>query len=496
MRRASALLVLACVGCSGSDGPAVEGEIPDLEGVRLERMYAVFEPNGPARFGSYDGAVAPGRTIEVDGVEVTGDANGRVALEVSGAPTVEVRIDGVTIPFTVRTPRDAREAAVHPAVGGTGDQPNDLLVADGPDGARAIVVRSGDHAVSAFDLAEGLSDDLPGVRLPRVMDEVAAPWFVAPWDDSGARFAVTAQKQNRVYVIDLASESIVHTLVAGPVDLDTPFTLARPFDLDGDGTDETTITRVTPQAPQPVLVHDGRVYVGYSGFVRGSTPALDPVYVPAVLAVWDLTDLGAPIATHVVPTMNTQELRVTPDGRIAAVSSGVIDQSDGTVRLTTEGAVDFFDPATGAFTERYTFGDFGPTSVLFAGDRMWVASLARARIHAVDLEDRSTVLIDIGDQGVVNSVFRLVDLGGGLIAAPLFNDDQLIFVDATTRTKNPPPFYAPIVVGAGAPVFDGLQIVAPRPGRRGVDFVGPDLYALSGLAARVTPVELRKLLGP
>lgn len=496
MRRASILLVVGLAGCSGSDGPEVEGRIPDLAGVRLERMYATVAPDGVTRFGSYDDAVAPGATIEIDGTPVTADADGRVAIESSGAPTVEVVIDGETISFEVRTPREARVAAVHPAVGGTGDRPNDLLVSNVPEGTLAVVVRSGDNALSAFDLAEGLSDDLPGIRFPRVREEVAAPWFVTPWDDSGVRFAVTAHNQHRVYVVDLASETIVHTLVPGPVELSEPFTLARPFDLDGDGVDESVIARVTPRAPQPVLVHDGRVYVGFSGFVRGSTPALDPVFVPAVLAIWDLADPVRPVAMHVVPTLNTQELRVTEDGRIAVVSSGVIDQSDGPPRLVTEGAVDIFDPVADAFVDRYAFGSFGPTTALFVDGHLWVASLARASVIAIELATRQDVTIDLGDPEEVNSVFRLVDLGGGLLAAPTFNRDELFFIDATTKTKNPPPFYAPLVIGAGAPVFDGLQVIAARPGRRGVDFVGPDLYALSGLAARVTPVELRKLLGP
>ena len=60
----------------------------------------------------------------------------------------------------------------------------------------------------------------------------------------------------------------------------------------------------------------------------------------------------------------------------------------------------------------------------------------------------------------------------------------------------PPPFLKPFSVGPGKPIFDGAQILARRPGRAGVDFTGPDLFCLSGIASRIWPIETRKLLGP
>jgi hypothetical protein len=58
------------------------------------------------------------------------------------------------------------------------------------------------------------------------------------------------------------------------------------------------------------------------------------------------------------------------------------------------------------------------------------------------------------------------------------------------------PFFGPIAVGPGRPLFDGLQIVAPRPGRAGVDFVGPDHLALLGIASKIVPLDTQEVLGP
>jgi hypothetical protein len=73
---------------------------------------------------------------------------------------------------------------------------------------------------------------------------------------------------------------------------------------------------------------------------------------------------------------------------------------------------------------------------------------------------------------------------------------MLRFIDSTTGELDPAPFYSPLVVGRGPPISDGIALIARRPGRAGVDFAGPDLFALSNLASRVVPIELEALLGP
>ncbi len=73
----------------------------------------------------------------------------------------------------------------------------------------------------------------------------------------------------------------------------------------------------------------------------------------------------------------------------------------------------------------------------------------------------------------VDSLFRMVDLGGGLLGVPSFNTDQLYIVDARRGMVSPPPFYAPLKVGAGPPVLDGLQVVVPKAGSPGRRFRRP-----------------------
>jgi hypothetical protein len=143
--------------------------------------------------------------------------------------------------------------------------------------------------------------------------------------------------------------------------------------------------------------------------------------------------------------------------------------------------------------EQIDMRDFAPGSALFTAERMVVASLAHPRIRMVGLDSTEDVTLN-GE--TTDSIFRLVDLGGGLVGVPSFNTDRLHILDARTGTLDPEPFFAPLAIGPGRPLFDGLQIVAARPGRRGVEFTGPDLFALTGQASELIPIELRKVLGP
>lgn len=498
MRHVGFLLVASLFACGG-DPPARgpwKPAVPEVPGVQLERIFAVRAPDGAALVGGFDGAAAPGLELIVRGggesARVIADPRGRLrgALPASAEVTVE-RSDGGFRPvtFAVRAPEVARRAAVAPSLGGAGSVPNDLVIA----GAHGLLVRSGDDAVSPLDLERGLTAERPGIRLP----SGANPYFVEPLDAAGDRAAVTAFGHHQVYVVRFSSGEVERALSV-PVELEVepPLVLPRPFDIDGDGEAETEVRRFSPRAPQSLARVGDWLLVGFSGFV---SPRLDaaraPIYLPSVLVRWDLADLAAPPQVLPLPAFNLQEVRAQADGRVVAVCSGRLDYLDGDVTTNSPGAVYLVDVESMELRRSFELGAFAPTTALVFEDRVWVGSLARGVLRGLSLEGGAEREIVVNDEAV-DSVFRLVDLGGGLIGVPSFNTDRLHILDAVTGELDPPPLYAPLEVGPGRPIFDGLQIVARRPGRPGVDFVGPDLFALSGIAARITPIELRQLFGP
>ncbi len=478
-RRAIVVLGLAAA-CGGTDtARPLEGPIPDVPGVRPELTYYV-KTDGGALFGGFDGALQG--PIRAGDQTIVPDADGRFRVLLSGDDPL--RLDA-GLEYRLRQPNRAREEAVRPVLAGAGSLPNDLVIAGAGEGAYGVLVRSGDAGVSVVDLSRGLSDQ--GVRTE------GRPFFAAVIDAERRRIAVSDFDRGRVQLIDLAAGTVERSLAPPTVVLERPFPLSRPADVDGDGTPETEVERFTARAPQAMATAGDRLLVAYTGFVsRRLDGERGPVFVPSVIASWSLDDLDAAPLLLILDALDPQELRILDDGRGLAVSSGIIDQRDG-VHPLSEGALTFFDPVTLAVTDRIGLGDFAPGSALIAAGRIVVASLASARLQLRSGE--TTEEVALNDEAV-DSVFRLVDLGGGLVGVPSFDTDLLHILDARTGELDPAPFFSPLVIGPGRPVFDGLQIVARRPGRRGVDFVGPDLLALMGIASELVPIELRKVLGP
>ncbi|MCA9553268.1 MAG: hypothetical protein KC933_24745 [Myxococcales bacterium] len=498
----AALLGLTVACGAAEPSPQHEGPVPDLAGAHLECVYAT-----PGHLGGLDEALAEGmqaRLLGPDGAllaTLTPDAAGRFSAshEAAAGEALTLEVGDAQVSFRVRDPAEALAAAVMPSLGGVGAVPNDLIVAGPAADSHGVVVRSGDNAVSPLDLGTGLSGAPLGVRLPAVEGPhgpvPAAPWFVTALDAAGTRVAVSAAGQDRVYVVDLGRGEVVRTLPApGPVTLDQPFTLPRPADVDGDGTPEAEVSAFSPRNPQPLAVVQGRLLVAYASVVepdRGG--ATGQVLLPAVVASFDLAALDAPPTVRVLEYLNPQELRDDGAGAALLTCSGAFRIQG--VRAVTPGAVLRLDPVTLEVLAERAFEDLLPTTAMTAGGAIWAGSLARGQVVRIRFEDEGTTTLTLNALPV-DSVFRLIALPCGLIGAPSFNTDRLHVIDPRTGTLDPAPFSGPLQVGAGGEVFEGLQVAALRPGRAGVDFVGPDLFVLSGIAARVTPVELRKVLGP
>jgi hypothetical protein len=467
-----ALFIL--LGC-GSETTAVDDEprIEDVAGIRPERTYYVKTASG-AVFGGFDGALERA----IDGIEP--DARGRFRVELEPDPIFSL---SVGLEYRLRDPAAARESAVRPVLSGAGSVPNDLVIAGGED-AYGVLVRSGDGGISVVDLARGISEQGARIR--------GHPFFVGVIDAEARRVAVSDYDGGEVHVVDLVGGRVERTLSPPEVTLSEPFLLSRPYDVDGDGAEEESIARFVARSPQAVVAAEGRLLAGFSGFVeRRLDGERGPLFVPSVIASWRLDALDAAPELLVLDALNVQELRVLEDGRALAVCSGVLE-TDGGARALTEGSVIVLNAGSLAIEERIRMDYFAPGSALFAADRLVVSSLVHARVRIVG--DGTQELALNGE--TTDSIFRLVDLGGGLVGVPSFNTDRLHILDARTGALDPEPFFAPLAIGPGRPLFDGLQIVAARPGRRGVDFTGPDLVALTGQASELVPIELRKVLGP
>lgn len=492
----TALVAGALGACTDPPLTVGEGPIPDAPGLHLECVTAVVI-DGAAQVIGLDGAALGGAAVSLTDASggalasATADVNGRfhAPLAAQVGDTIGLSNGGEIYPLRVRDAQSALAVAHPPYEGGAGSTPNDLLVmADG----RAVLVRSGDDALVVFDVGEGPAAGR-GIRLPEGAVP-ANPWFVAAVD--AGRVAVTAQGRSLVYLVDLDSGLVTDTVRApAPLPLDAPFALPRPLDVDGDGTPETSITAAPARAPQGLAVSGDRLVVAYSGFLAGPSGGRPAVFGPGLIASWSLADPSAPPVVVRTPALNPQEVHARPDGTVLVTQSGAIDfAADGRV-LTSSGAVSQLDATTLATVRSWTLGDFGPSSAVLTDDALWVTSLKQGQVRAISLDGGPPTTLVLNAEAI-ESVFRWVELPCGLLGAPSFDTDRLHVIDPRTRALDPPPFTAPLVLGPGRPLIDGLNVVARRPGRAGLDFVGPDLFALANVASRVTPVELRRILGP
>lgn len=478
-----AICALALARCSSapdaapSTCAAIEPAVADQSTLQPELAFAARNPNTRALdIGTFERDVALEKTAET-------------AATVTLAPGADLP----GLEYRIRDPEAARAAAVcGPISGGAGGIPNDLIIAGPHEAPYGVLVRSGDNAVSAFDLTRGLEAGLPGVRLPDVEDacgvHAANPWFAAAL--GGDRVAVTAFGQARTYVLDMKTGAIEATLAldpSAPVVLDPPQQLPRAIDADCDGAREDQISAFAPRTPQAIVKAGDHLAVAYTNFYTANPP----IYLPGVLAVWSLRALDQPPRVTLLPVSNPQELRALDDHRVLLAASGALGQN----AALTPGAVLIIDLSTGAIEERYDLDTFAPGTAALAGGSLYVGSLITARVLKIDPATKQQTVLPLNDEPV-DSIFRLLVLPGELLAIPTFNGDRLFIVDAASGAISPPPFYGPLAIGPGRPIFDGLSILARRPGRAGVDFVGPELFALSAIASRVTPIELRKVLGP
>lgn len=491
MRRRSQAAWVWCwlAACGGAEPPPQpEPLLPADAALKLELVFAVKMSPEEILVGGFSGAASPGEEITIEGFgSATAGMRGRFEVRFqSSAERITASARGESYEFAVRDMETALNDAVHVAEGGAGSVPNDLIALQ-HDTPRAVLVRSGDDALSLIDPTRGVNDETAGVRLPRG----ANPWFAAPLGD---RVAVTGFGDHNVYVADLARGEVRILTAPAPISLPQPFELSRPVDLDGDGTMESRIDRLVPRAPQAIATEDGAVFAAFSGFVAAGRGADPPVYVPPVIAHWSNTE-ATPVTFRLPDgVMNPQELRIH-DGALLIVATGVFDLRSGTPSVLTPSSVLILEK-TGAVRRQIPLPDFVPGSALIVDRTLWISSLSKAEVAWIDLDaPGEPQKIQLGEEPV-DSVFRLIALPGDLIAAPVFNSDQLFILDGVERKKSPPPFLRPIRVGPGRPIFDGLQIVTRRPGRAGVDFAGPDLFTLSGVASRIRSIELRKVLGP
>jgi len=87
-----------------------------------------------------------------------------------------------------------------------------------------------------------------------------------------------------------------------------------------------------------------------------------------------------------------------------------------------------------------------------------------------------------------------IAIRGNQLFTTLFNSDQIAVVNTDNEQVNPFPYFAPFPAGIRAfdpnsILFDGVQSLAIRPGIPGLDFLGPDIFFITGISEQLGSVD-------
>lgn len=517
---------MALAGCTDPvEGPVVPGPLPRTE-TRYERMALFDEGGGVARLRGWDGALPVGATATVFDVEsgsqmvqATADENGRIDVTFAAHTDQVFTVrPGVTndlpLDFRARTRADAMRQMVRQRLAGTGSTPNQVVVdPNGPltGDTPAYVVLSGDNALDNASM-----DD--GARGPALVafEETASPLgplAATPWHAhvDGTLAWVSRYAQGTFSTVDLASGAVRATSSTLPLQtLAQPLSLDPPVDADGDGVEDTQTSVLLPRNPTGLTRVDNTLVVAFAN-VLSTNATGHSQYGPGMLAAFELDAQGRPQGTPRVvslPWVNPQWVVAHPDGNAVVVSAtGALHRDGGGWQVQSNGGVAVVALRDLTVTQQWDLGDFAPSKPLFVteGHALMVPSVLRARLARMDITtgqlthgpgapQPALVLEDTQD---LRSVFECALHATGLVACALFDKDTVVFVDPRTQEVNPWPFTGPVVIPENAgQVRLGLQSLAVRPGRNGVDRTGPDVVLLMSLASRLAALDTRFVFGP
>ncbi|MBI2345446.1 MAG: hypothetical protein HYV03_00850 [Deltaproteobacteria bacterium] len=394
------------------------------------------------------------------------------------------------------------------------DYPAEIVIPDidGMQGTAFVVSTENPAGVVAIDLTASplaISMQFTGVLIAPGHGYPRGPLVIQGTDRA---FCLTSS-----HLIDFnPTTGAIHTTIplTQPITLSAQAPLSSPFDIDGNGTTETTITQFTPNYPGGLAAAHGKLYVSFSNYLQPLSPA---VAAPGIVRAYNI-HAGAPYLTPsaappiVTSAYNPTALATLPDGTVLVVNSGVNDIVDANTVPRTDAGVDFVDPVTDAIADSVNLGpvalSFQPPAVTADGALAFLPSASYGEIYAVDLANRKALFthenpITITGNGVGEDFLTdtAISAAGGFLFVGSFTHSAVYPIDlrAIIPQVLPPAFPGPIVVGFPVGVTPenpsgvntGIGAIAIRPGTPDTDYTGPDLFALTGTPGTLVTINTR-----
>ena len=288
----------------------------------------------------------------------------------------------------------------------------------------------------------------------------------------------------------------------GELDLGAYHPISGSFDVDGDGSEEDAIQTVSMSYPSDLAVQGDKLFITMSNLI---SPILPAIAGPGTVRVFQINSsnpyLTATTSPIITSDFNPTGVTPLPDGTVAITNSGVSDIFDAVAHPITNSSIDIIDPSTNTITANISLGaaslSFKRLAVTSDGSTAYVGSASYGELYAVDLENltvlyslQSPITVTGNDAG--SDYFSAVALSydDWYLFAASFDNSAIYPVDAKATPPDVLPLAFPNPFTLGFPkgvtaenptgVNTGIGDIAIRPGIPGVDYDGPDIFAITG----------------
>jgi hypothetical protein len=481
--------------------------------IQYHLISAAQTPHG-IRVRAFDHATPPKTSIQISFGEnaesLNSDDHGRFDVTLSPVnedPSqidLQFQVNENTIVQTYRV-RDLSEDAstmVQASVV-TGQVPNDLHVT----ASELWVVSSADALLQKFHRSqtETIITEEYSLYFPiDAQNRGANPYEIA-FHPTLPIVAVSLFSQHAIAVVDTEKMQLLYTYPFNQlslIELEDSITIDTPLDVNGDQNLETEISQLYPRHPQALLWTEEGLWVAATNYLQFATNGSLPKAAPGTLLsfLWN-NDVLNFNAQWQLNGYNPQDLKAEDDTLFILTTGMSHFDANGNWQAQSKAAL-WQKPLSSdtAIQSIFQFDQFAPAKMTLTDGAFVFGHTLSAEIGILDraLPNAELDIVSVENNTHIDSIFSVLNLGGGLLAIAQYNQDQIWFYDLRERTLNPWPFNSPISISSylQQDIFKGLLKIATRPGQPGVDYIGHTLFGLTGLSSEIIPIQLSNLLGP
>ena len=462
-------------------------------------LIVVAKDGNKVRARGFTGAVQAGATVKLQAnqkqAETTTTTNGRFELTLALTPeelvnthTANLIISTATeileTPYRIRQIDDAL-AKIPEHHLQTGSAANSMVIAYHQNRPFGVIAASMAGELHIFPLdrksANGFLNETKTLYfLPDETNAPANPYSVALSED-GRRVAVSLQGQHKVALVDIFEQKILNY---------------------GEATNA--------KHPEGLAFIRNNLLVAFTNLIESGTRDKQARYGKGMLVRFIQKDSKLAWAETIeLPCQNPTHVLQDAQGQAWVTCSGVFSfLPSKKITLTSPAAfLKIYIPGmlevSGMKIERQIdLGlQFSPGPAVLSGDTIVAGNTIGSNILLISTRSQNIAEGQLlpTEKEESPSFFPYAMAGfGNLIFITDFHRDRLLVLDGETLQLNSWPFIngLPLSNSNHSDFFKGPIVIVQREGRPGIDFLGPNMFALHNLSAQLVPLSFLQLMGP